>query len=227
MGSTIFIYDDNDEKKSISNYIETYFPLYSLFSADKKNTDFDYEIQNSMQLAIQQIIASPDIQEKLIDITKQVSIKIQDVANLTNKKLSNINPNLTKYLTTGITKTNSLAWCDVFKKVSIWSDDLIPINKRGSGVKRLILLSFFQAEAEKMRYNSNRTVIYAIEEPEISQHYEYKMHLIEALKKLGSVLNRVGNLMKTVDFGTLREVRNICLGVETASKSCLTEKIRR
>ena len=42
-----------------------------------------------------------------------------------------------------------------------------------------------------------------------------------------SVLNRVGNLMKTVDFGTLREVKNICLGVETASKSCLTEKIRR
>ena len=41
------------------------------------------------------------------------------------------------------------------------------------------------------------------------------------------MLNRVGNLMKTVDFGTLREVRNICLGVETASKSCLTEKIRR
>ena len=40
----------------------------------------------------------------------------------------------------------------------------------------------------------------------------------------GSVLNRVGNLMKTVDFGTLREVKNICLGVETASKSCLTEK---
>ena len=34
----------------------------------------------------------------------------------------------------------------------------------------------------------------------------------------------MGNLMKTVDFETLREVNNICLGVETASKSCLTEE---
>lgn len=32
---------------------------------------------------------------------------------------------------------------------SIDGDDGVPINKRGSGVKRLILLNFFRAEAER------------------------------------------------------------------------------
>jgi len=61
--------------------------------------------------------------------------------------------------------------------------------------------------------------------------WKKRQHLRQFIKNrnklFGSVLNRVGNLMKTVDFVTLREVKNICLGVETASKSCLTEKIRR
>lgn len=34
-------------------------------------------------------------------------------------------------------------------KLTINSDDNIPINKRGSGVRRLILLNFFRAEAKK------------------------------------------------------------------------------
>ena len=43
----------------------------------------------------------------------------------------------------------------------------IPINKRGSGVKRLILFKFFRAEAERRLQESNTTsIIYAIEEPE-------------------------------------------------------------
>lgn len=38
---------------------------------------------------------------------------------------------------------------DSLFKLSIKSDDDISINKRGSGVRRLILLNFFRAEAER------------------------------------------------------------------------------
>ena len=44
---------------------------------------------------------------------------------------------------------DKLKWSDVFKNVSISGDEEIPINKRGSGVKRLVLLNFFRAEAER------------------------------------------------------------------------------
>ena len=50
-------------------------------------------------------------------------------------------------------------------------DDNIPINKRGSGLKRLVLLNFFIAEAERISQLDKKTgIIYAIEEPETSQH---------------------------------------------------------
>lgn len=66
----------------------------------------------------------------------------------------------------------------------------IPINKRGSGVRRLILLNFFRAEAEKAAVGSQRNVIYAIEEPETSQHPNYQVMLMKALLALASQPNR-------------------------------------
>ena len=39
-------------------------------------------------------------------------------------------------------------WETLFN-VSITGDEDIPINKRGSGVKRLVLLNFFRAKAEQ------------------------------------------------------------------------------
>ncbi len=68
--------------------------------------------------------------------------------------------------------------------------DGIPINKRGSGVRRLILLNFFRAEAEKAVGGSNRKVIYAIEEPETSQHPNYQIMLMRALLDLANQDNR-------------------------------------
>ena len=51
----------------------------------------------------------------------------------------------------------------MFKNVSISGDEDIPINKRGSGVKRLILLNFFRAQAERRRDEINSEgIIYEI-----------------------------------------------------------------
>lgn len=65
------------------------------------------------------------------------------------------------------------------------SDDNIPLNKRGSGVKRLILLSYFRAEAERLASQNNKSnIIYAIEEPETSQHPDYQKMILDSLIKI-------------------------------------------
>jgi hypothetical protein len=57
-------------------------------------------------------------------------------------------------------------------------------------VKRLVLLNFFRAEAEKTRNERNHpTVIYAIEEPETSQHIYHQKLLIDSLNKLSTKSN--------------------------------------
>lgn len=55
--------------------------------------------------------------------------------------------------------------------MGIAGDEGIPVNKRGSGVRRLILLNFFRAKVdhrleEKKNDCDTGSVIYVIEEPE-------------------------------------------------------------
>jgi len=69
--------------------------------------------------------------------------------------------------------------------VSLTDDAQIPVNKRGSGVRRLILLNFFRAKVEKKRNEQGRSqVIYAVEEPETSQHPDNQKMLLDALVEL-------------------------------------------
>ena len=111
---------------------------------------------------------------------------------------------------------DSLKWIDVFKSVSITSDEDIPINKRGSGVKRLVLLNFFRAEAERRKSEENiPSVIYAIEEPETSQHPNHQRKLIEAFIELSNSDNtqvimttHSPAIVKLLDFEHLQLVKN-------------------
>ena len=48
-------------------------------------------------------------------------------------------------------------WDSLFK-LSLTGDDEIPINKRGSGVRRLVLFSFFRAEAERLREENKKRI---------------------------------------------------------------------
>lgn len=133
-----------------------------------------------------------------------------------------MSPEIASTLQPIIPDTNSLKWTDVFKKVSICGDENIPINKRGSGVKRLILLNFFRAEAERRLQEKNiPKIIYAIEEPETSQHTENQKKLIDAFIKLSENQNtqvilttHSPNIVKKLDFSNLRLIK-----VEEKNKS--------
>ena len=64
-------------------------------------------------------------------------------------------------------------------------------------MRRLVLLSFFQAEAENKRLTaaagaqSSRRVVYAIEEPETSQHPDSQEQIIRAFQELTEVGDQV------------------------------------
>lgn len=90
-------------------------------------------------------------------------------------------------LATQLTPTFAPPKWDSLFKASITSDDEIPINKRGSGVKRLILLNFFRAKAEQLaKEKGHASVIYAVEEPETSQHPNNQRMLLRALCELSA-----------------------------------------
>lgn len=178
------------DAKSIWEQLKAYMPLYTLFQSDRKNSDSDDEVQDPMRIAVKEILGDPQIQADLAKVTDTVKARLDRVAQRTLEKLREMNPAIANSLDPQLPDFSSLKWPDVFKNVSIAGDDNIPINKRGSGVKRLVLISFFRAEAERRQNEANLPdIVYAIEEPETSQHPEHQRALTGALISLSSAPN--------------------------------------
>lgn len=178
------------DAKNSWDQLKGHLPLYALFQSDRKNSDGDSEIQNPMKLAVQEILKDQRLVEKLNQVATEVEAKLSEVAENTLEKLNEMNPAIADSLNPVIPSSDSLKWVDVFKNVSITGDEDIPINKRGSGVKRLVLLNFFRAEAERRKNENNGAdIIYAIEEPETSQHPSHQRKLIEAFIELSNTDN--------------------------------------
>lgn len=217
--------------KAIWSKLQTYLPYYSLFQSDRKNCDGDNEIQDPLKEAVKQIINDSDLQEKLDYVATEVRKKLQEVSDLTLAKIKEMNSEVADSLHPKVPLTQDLKWADVFKGLSITGDEDIPINKRGSGVKRLILLNFFRAEAERRQKEANsQHIIYAIEEPETSQHKQHQKILVDALKTLSAnsgvqviITTHSSDIVKQLDFKQLKVVceNNGCKTIKNVQKNSL------
>lgn len=178
------------DTKSIWDKLQGCLPLFSLFQSDRKNSDGDSEVQDPLKEAVKEILHDAQLQQKLTEVATVVEKKLREVSTRTLEKLREMSPDIANTLNPVIPTAEKLKWAEVFKNVSITSDENIPINKRGSGSKRLILLNFFRAEVERRQVERNApSVIYAIEEPETSQHSENQKKLVKALSALSEAVN--------------------------------------
>lgn len=203
------------DTKSIWDKLQKYLPLYSLFQSDRKNSDGDSVVQDPLKEAVKEILRNEELQQTLNAVATTVETKLREVSSRTLEKLREMSPDVASTLNPVIPSAASLKWADVFKNVSITSDENIPINKRGSGSKRLILLNFFRAEVERRQGEVNApSVIYAIEEPETSQHSENQKKLIKALTALAESANtqviittHSATIVKELGFNNIRIIR--------------------
>jgi predicted ATP-dependent endonuclease of OLD family len=176
---------EKNEAKSIWEQIQKHLPVYALFRSDRPSQDKDGEVQSPLKSAV--TLALAKVAKQLEDIKTAVRTEAEDVAQRTLKKLKEIDGRLAAELKTHFSAEPG--WNKLFA-FNLTGDNNIPINKRGSGVRRLILLSFFRAEAEKRREENNtKEIIYAIEEPETSQHPTNQKLLADAFSELADAPN--------------------------------------
>jgi hypothetical protein len=158
--------------------------MFALFQSDRSSRDSDGEVQNPMKVAVAAAIA--EVQDDINRIQKKVQEKAELIARNTHEALKTLDANLAKELTPQFTPPTTAKWTGLFS-VGMDTDDGIPLNKRGSGVRRLVLVSFFKAEAERrLKAGISRSIIYAIEEPETAQHPNNQLILIDSFKTLSS-----------------------------------------
>lgn len=176
-----------EDAKRIWEQIDLYLPMFALFQSDRSSSDSDIEVQDPMKAAIATAIA--EVQEDIAKIQKKVQEKAIEIANNTHKALLTIDKNLASKLEPKFTPPTAAKWNGLFS-IQMDTDDGIPLNKRGSGVRRMILVSFFKAEAERrLKYSSKKSIIYAVEEPETAQHPNNQKILIDSFKSLSNEIN--------------------------------------
>lgn len=175
--------------KQIWTSLKDYIPMYELFQSDRKNHDQDSEIQSPIKVLINEVLKSDSIAVPLQKAFKEIEDKTKALVELTIEKLNEMNPELAKELNANF---DDPSWEKAFK-FSLDTENHIPVNKRGSGARRLILLNFFRAEAERRKSERNvPNIIYAFEEPETSQHPKHQQILIDAfLEMINSDVNQV------------------------------------
>ncbi|MBU2501661.1 ATP-binding protein [bacterium] len=179
--------DANDNLKKIWPALKKHMPIYSVFKTDKSIDDKDKDVQDPMKQAIKESLAIQEIQDLLTVVEEKVRDISTQVAEATILKLESIDKNIAERMRTEFTKDPG--WEKVFD-LTLLNESGVPLNKRGSGIKRLVLLSFFQAQAERRQNDTGApSIIYGIEEPETSQHPGHQQMIIESLIRLSEVEN--------------------------------------
>jgi putative ATP-dependent endonuclease of OLD family len=175
---------DEQAARKIWEQLQSYLPCFALFRSDRPSTDQDAEAQDPMRAAVKEALREK--QAELESVAAHVQDEVCRIAEETVEKLREMDPALASELRPQFRPPN---WANVFK-ISLTDDEEIPVNKRGSGVRRLILLNFFRAKAERAASEKGAPgVIYAIEEPETSQHPHNQKMLMRALRDLSEYPN--------------------------------------
>jgi len=213
-----FVKLNAEEGKVICDKIYDKLPHFALFRADRPSTDEESEVQDPMKSAVQ--TALQKIENQLDLIKASVKKHAVEVAQNTIKHLHDISPNLADGLIPQFKVEPK--WENIFK-LTLEDDRGIAINKRGSGVRRLVLISFFKAEAERLQKEfPEKGVIYAIEEPETSQHPSNQQLLIDAFQELSNsdkcqvlITTHVPALVENIPTESLRHItRTLDNGLE-------------
>lgn len=164
--------------RDLWSQIKNSLPLYFLFKADRSSTDQDQEAQDPLKEAIK--LALADLSQELETIKRRVEEQVREVADDTLDRLRELDSRLAAEL---IPRFDEPRWQGAFK-VALEDARGISLNKRGSGVRRLVLLSFLQARAERAIGDSGRSAVYAVEEPETSQHPDNQRLVYHAIADL-------------------------------------------
>jgi len=173
---------DQETAKKLWRQLESYLPSFALFRSDRPSTDQDAEAQDPMKAAVKEALREKEAE--LESIANHVREKVCQIAQATVRKLREMDPSLANELRPHFTPPN---WGNVFK-MRLTDEDQIPMNKRGSGVRRLILLNFLRAKAERTAIEKEAPgIIYAIEEPETSQHPHNQRMLMRAFRTLSEL----------------------------------------
>ncbi len=168
---------DEPGTKEIWSRLREALPALAIFRVDRTSTDQESEAQDPMKQAVKLAIESQ--RETLEEISNRVRSEVSEVISVTLDRLTEMDPDVGSQLNPVFGEPR---W-DGLYRIGLTDERGVPVNKRGSGIRRSILLAFLQAQVDA-DVALNRPVIYAVEEPEAAQHPDKQRILLRSLQEL-------------------------------------------
>lgn len=166
--------------KEIWSRVLAQLPRIHLFKADRTSSESDEEVKSPVSAALADAIAAEEC--ALQGISERVLEAVTDVLDSTVKRLKSLDTSLDEQLDA---VTSAPAWSKAFG-ITMQTAEGIPLSKRGSGMRRLFLLSFLIEQSERKASEDDRGLIYCIEEPETALHPDMQRMLLDALASIAA-----------------------------------------
>ena len=164
--------------------VQKVLPCYLLFVADRENVLGDNVVMSPMKAAVRTAFERKSVMGYVEKVEKVVRKELVKMVKGIREEMQEFNSELVDSLKPDFPPVDIQKWCDVFRQFSLRSEDGVPLDNRGSGVRRLVLMSFLCAQAKGRVGNDDCDIIYAIEEPETSQHSDNQTKISSALLNL-------------------------------------------
>jgi putative ATP-dependent endonuclease of the OLD family len=180
-----------DARRIWKKLSDRHLPVYELFKSEQVRGDKEAAVRSPLDATLKAAIR--ELETEFAPIAEKIEKQVAATTERTLERLRQDYPEVARNL---VPQYKSPTWSKAFDLDVLRGDDDVPLNKRGAGVRRLVVLAFFQAEAEKKRQERAEgavvpPVIYAIEEPETSQHPDFQRNIIRALEALADAGDQV------------------------------------
>ena len=179
LGRRLKIHPGDDFIKNISKQYQTFeLPEYYLFNADHDLNVSSTEFQNQFKpIAIQSLDNNNSLTTQIeTNVESDLENEFSTITSLMKKnvpELDRIKPNIS-------CNWKNLVKFDLSLKFTNENYE-IPIENKGTGFKRLLMVAYFEYLAQKQ---ANRYRIYGLEEPETFLHPTLQYDLLESIKIL-------------------------------------------
>lgn len=171
--------DSLKEVKSFFPKLEKNYPVFHLFSAENVSDEGEKYIQDPVKAIVRQVIEKH--KEDLDLVAAQIDKELTESLSEVSDELGRLAPTLK----TSFSPHNIDAkWENAYKAVAFHDENNVPLATRGSGMRRLALLSFFRVSAKGSA--AGKPVIFAVEEPEVFLHPDLQKEVWNALTELAS-----------------------------------------
>lgn len=170
-------------KDALWKAIKSLLPKFYLFEAETRTEVKEASFQREFRPIVAAAAEDPNVIKARTKFTRTIEKSLQDEVDKIFKKLKNHIEGFT-----ALTAKAVFSW-EKAVELLIYGRDLDkvdkPLEKRGSGIRRLLMVAFFEYLAEKKAKNE-ANFIFGIEEPENNLHPGLQRELAKSFRQLAN-----------------------------------------